>query len=530
MKKNKKIFLLILLLTIISTLPIFLIKDLPYGGDLNFHLKRIEAIVENIKSGYIGYPISFKYLNNYGYANGLFYPDLFLYIPALLNIIGINLFQSYKIFLFIIKFSSLISIYISVKGITKKENSGIMALILYAFSSYCFIDMFERGALAETLTIIFVPLVIRGLYEILYINSKKCYFLILGMLGILYSHVISTYLISTFILLFIIINYKKLCKEKVLKILKSVFIIALIGTHFILPLSEQILNNKFYFNNMSSNSLKSNSVPMLLLFPEIPYYTLLGQYTDKWIPCGIGIIYAWLTYYAIKNKTKINKIGKTFIVSGLICMLFASNIIWNFGILNNIFSVIQFPFRIYILATNLFIFAFSIEFANKDLKFIKRIFIISIILFSMNLIYPFINIKTKTLTKDEILYGEYLPIEYPSLDYQNERKNKIISTCNLKYNLNYRIKTIVEYETSCEKLNMELPIIYYKGYEVKINNDKVNIKKSKNGLIEINTEIKKGKMEIFYTGTKIYKVTKYISILGFIIIIIEIRKNKYEKK
>ena len=92
--EKKYLVLFLLILTTIGVLPI-LMSGIPYGGDLNFHLKRIEAIALNIKENKIGYPIYFNYLNNYGYGSGLFYPDIFLYIPAFFNILGISLFTSY---------------------------------------------------------------------------------------------------------------------------------------------------------------------------------------------------------------------------------------------------------------------------------------------------------------------------------------------------------------------------------------------------------------------------------------------------
>jgi len=531
-KINKKIIFFILI-TIISTLPIFFINDLPYGGDLNFHLKRIEAITINLKNGVIGNPIYSNYLNNYGYANGLFYPDLFLYIPATLNIIGFNLFTSYKIFLFLIKLSSLITMYISIKGITKNKYNQLVAVTLYAFSSYTFIDMFERGALAETITIVFIPLVIRGIYEIYYGNLQKYYFLPIGILGLLFSHVISLYITIIFLFIFMIINVKSTCKEKLKVIIKSVVIVLLIGSNFIFPLLEQIITNDFYFDKIIiHNPIKQNTVPIMLLFLEFPYYALMGNYLGRWIPCGIGIIYIYPIYYLLKNKFKVKKITTIFLYSGIATLLFAAKIpLWDIKLIRDIFSFIQFPYRIYILSTVLFIFAFITVLNNANLKTLKKIFLFSFIMFLLNIFYPFINIKTTNLTKDEIMYGEYLPIEYPNLNYHEERKNTIISDCDIQYDITSNIDTKINYKSNCENLEMELPIIYYKGYEIKINNQKVKINKSKNGLIVINTTEKSGIIEIKYKGTYVYNLTKYICIVTILIIVIKkIKDVYYEKK
>lgn len=514
-KNKKQLIIFIIILTLISTLPIFIIDGLPYGGDLNFHLKRIEAIKTNYEHG--NYPIYYNYLNGYGYASGIFYPDLFLNIPAIIYYLGINLFTSYKIFLFIIKLCSLISIYFSVKAITNKKQSGLLALILYAFSSYCFIDMFERGALAETLTIIFIPLVIRGIYEIIYKEPKKYYLLAFGMLGLLHSHIISLYIMTIFLIIYVLINVKKLNKQKISAILKSIILFILIGCHFLLPLLEQMIDGNFYYNKITNtNILNYNAVPIYLIFLEIPYYI----FTNRWIPCGIGIIYFIFLIYYFKHKNKFDKQSKQFLYLGLFTLIFASKtFIWNIDIFKKIFSYIQFPFRVYILATNLFIISLS-KIINK-IETIKKITIFMFIMFLLNLFYPFINIKVNKLTEDEILYGEYLPVEYPSLDYSKKRKDKIISNCDINYEIIRNINTQIKYNTKCDQLNLEIPIIYYKGYHVTLNNKNIDINKSKNGLIELKTNKKEGNIEIYYEGTTIYKYTRYISIITIIILLIK---------
>lgn len=518
---NKKMILFILLLTIVSALPICM-KNLAYGGDLNFHLKRIQAISLNIKNNVFGYPIYFNYLNNYGYASGLFYPDLFLYFPALLNVIGIPLFISYRIFLFTIKLLGIISIYCSVKAITKDKNSAVIAMVLYAFASYPFIDMFERGALAETLTIIFIPLVIRGIYEILYNDEKKYYILAFGMLGILYSHVISTYLITFFLIIFALLNFKRLNKKRIISLIKASLIFILIGSYFIFPLIEQMLSGTFYYDNKIF-TLMENTVPLICLIPELPYYSVMGHEIERWIPCGVGIIYAYFFIIQMKDKIKQNEFNKKLLICGIICLLFSTKLFWYIPIMDKIFSVIQFPYRIYILETVLFIFCFTEVYKNMN---IKRIFMVCVLLFSLNLFYPFMNIKTSKLTDNEIMHGEYLPIEYPSLNYSNEHIDEIKGSCKIKYEIERGLNTRIKYKSKCKNNVVELPIIYYKGYEVIVNENEITNFKNDIGTISVLLEEKEGTISVRYKGTIIYNATKYISLISLIGVIIYVKKRK----
>lgn len=518
---NKKIIIFVLLLTVVSALPICM-KNLAYGGDLNFHLKRIQAISLNIKNNVFGYPIYFNYLNNYGYASGLFYPDLFLYFPALLNVIGIQLFIAYRIFLFTIKLLGIISIYCSVKAITKNKNCAVISMVLYAFASYPFIDMFERGALAETLTIIFIPLVIRGIYEILYNDEKKYYILAFGMLGILYSHVISTYLITFFLMLFVLLNIKRLNRKRIISIIKVALIFILIGSYFIFPLIEQMLSGTFYYDNKIF-TLMENTVPLICLIPELPYYSVMGQEIERWLPCGVGIIYLYFLIIQIKDKLDLNEFNKKLFICGILCLLFSTKLFWYIPIMNKLFSVIQFPYRIYILETSLFIFCFTEVYKNMN---IKRIFTICILLFSLNLFYPFMNIKTSKLTDNEIMHGEYLPIEYPDINYSKDHIDEVTGACDIKYEIEHGLSTRITYKSKCENNVVELPIIYYKGYEVTVNDKEVPVSKSDIGTISVLLKEKEGTILVRYKGTVIYNATKYISLISLIGVIIYVKKRK----
>lgn len=67
---------------------LFLDKQLLLGHDQSYHLLRIESIARNLKDGYFSSRIHNLAFNGYGYGSGLFYPDLFLYIPATLRAVG----------------------------------------------------------------------------------------------------------------------------------------------------------------------------------------------------------------------------------------------------------------------------------------------------------------------------------------------------------------------------------------------------------------------------------------------------------
>mgnify|MGYP003296208888 CR=1 FL=1 len=157
---------------LLSIIPIIFF-GLKNSDDLNFHVSRIYGIVQGLKNGNFPVFIYPNYNYNYGYASPIFYCDFFFYIPALLNLIGIKLFTTYKIFLILINASILCSMYFVIYKLTNSKKTASISSSLYLLSSYKIIDMFKRAAVGELFGFIFFPFVVYGLYEIIYGNYKN---------------------------------------------------------------------------------------------------------------------------------------------------------------------------------------------------------------------------------------------------------------------------------------------------------------------------------------------------------------------
>ena len=509
-RKNKTIIYISLLL-ILSSFPLFYYTDIIYGHDIQFHLSRISAITENIKIWKI-IPVYFSYLDGFGYGNGLFYPDLFLYIPAFFNAIGFGLVSSYKIFILLINLFSILSIYICIKKITNNDKSTQIGTLLYSLSLYRYIDTFERGALGESLAFIFIPLIILGLYKIFYDNPKEGYYLSFGLIGILFSHIIGSYIFILFTIIVILINIKKL-KEK--EILKSLFInislSILITSVFWIPLLEQLLTTKFNF--FANNELYNNILPLTIVFMDFPAHL----YGDIWYPTGLGIIYYIMLIINIKKQknNKFLKLVKYSIVITLI--IITTRFIWEIGLIKNIIGIIQFPWRLYMLLQILFVIFVSI--VLKDRPIMLKISIrYVVIVFIVNIILSIYNITIGGIGEYGIMYGEYLPIEINQEELKNYKND------NIEYERKNE-KTIIKINNYKE--NQELPLIYYKGYVAKEKEKIYKVEKSENGLVQIKTDNKAKEITVHYEGTNISKISKLTSIIGILLFIIW-RKN--EKK
>lgn len=532
-KKNTMIFILIL--TLLASIPVFIFPGIKKGDDIYFHLSRISAISDNIKNHNIFNGIYSEYFNGYGYANGLFYPDLFLYIPAIFKTLGVSIINSYKIFLILINFLSIASIYITIKGISKNKYASILGSIIYAFAPYRLVDMYERAALGETLAFIFIPIIIYGIYEIIYKDKKKFYILTIGMSGLILSHIVSTYIIGIVIFIICLINIKKLLKERrIIYLILSAIITLLITSYFILPMLEQMRSQIFYYSNTSNITefqLSKRTVPIYLLFIGIPNLRK-AIFKKYWVPSGIGIIFIYLIYKKLKSKNTNEFINHTYRISIIFLILTTIKPFWDIGIIKKLLYPIQFPWRLYMVPTLLLPISGSILISKKESKkTMKNIFLVSMISLISMVIICLIPTRIKKIDEYDASYAEYLPKEI-NKDYIKNRNIIITSNNEVEHSFAKKgTEMTIEFKQNDEDTYLELPLIYYKGYEAYDEKTEIETFKTENGLLGIKLNNKKtGTINVSYKGTKLSKISKITSLVSLAAFTIYITKKvKHEK-
>lgn len=529
--KNKPIFF-ILFLTLISSIPLFLNNNLVSFDDFLYHFERIRLIKEELDMGNIFSKMYHNYLNGFGYGSGLFYPDIFLYIPAFFLKFGLSEILSYKLFVILINLFSILSIYYCIKNMIKKEEIAKIGSIIYAISSYRLVDIYIRCALGEALSFIFLPLVIYGIYLLIYDDYKKIYVLILGMSGLIYSHLLSSFITILLLFIIVLINYKRFLKEKkrIIYLLLSTIITLAITSYYVFPMLEQLIDRNFYIYSVDSlGTLSDRAVPFYKSILAIPYNN-----SNYWIPLGIGVIYIYIIYLYFKEyKTEKNKINlfdfdKILFILGII-LLFMSTNLFPWFIFNNISLSIQFPWRLYAFVSLFLIISGSILLYKKYHKNIylkKYLLLLNVIpLLYCSVQYLLFNHNdiNKFQATSFIGLGDYLPKEI--------NINNLNIILNNDYNLNIDKKEdymIINYNKENDNIDIiEVPYIYYLGYKAKYNNKELKVIKTNNGLVGINVKnVNKGKIKVYYDNTKLTDIFLLVSLLGILFTIIYIIKNK----
>lgn len=147
----------LLLLAILVVFSPFTMNYFNLGEDTAFYLLRIEELKEGF----------FKEFS--------FFKDLFLLIPAILRRIGFSIMAAYKVYVFLIIAATILSAYYSLKLCTKNENIALFGSLLYILNPYYIYNIYNRGAIYKCIVMVFLPLVIAGIYGIFvrYIHNKK---------------------------------------------------------------------------------------------------------------------------------------------------------------------------------------------------------------------------------------------------------------------------------------------------------------------------------------------------------------------
>lgn len=550
-KVNKKdalaffAIIVLILICVIIQMNLFWDKDLVLAGDdIGFHLNRVFGLAEAIKTSHYPFYIDSTFLNGYGYATNWFYSNLFLFPMAILLNLGYSLVVSYKTYIIIYTIATACVTYYCTYKMSKKVTSSSFMTILYVFSLYRAFDVYQRAALGESLAFIFLPVILYGIYEILYGQKKKWYILTIGFTGIIYTHVLSSVLAFCMLLLFLLLSINRL-QTKIIYFVVAGGVTILLSSFFIFPMVEQMASNTFYLNTYTLATPSDTMYSLGTLWRSIT----LNNKGSAIIGLGYVPFLPLIYRFNIKKKNTIISFADKCLLIAMIFLLMTTNYFpWKHF---HMLDVIQFTFRLFALVTLLMAFSCSVYIAYAVKKKYHLIGLL-VILLSLSInnastiaqYYKDFRIHDKNQFRGEQTFkdsydigagSEYLP-SVTKIDVLKSRKKDEVKTRNHTTKLSRIAKEGNELYINFDAKNkdtLELPMIYYKGYEVKINNEIVPVKMSNNGLIEVPIQ-GKGKIEISYPGTGIQKFSFYTSITTFIILMIfillrSIIKNKKKK-
>lgn len=337
------------------------------GNDLYYQFNRILGIQEGLKSGQFPVKIHSTMLHGYGYGSSIFYPEVFLYLPAFLGCLGVSLVNCYKVLLLCMNGATAFVAYHSFAGITRSRKIGLMGALLYTLSIYRLIDLYTRAAVGEAMAMIFFPLVMWGMYELFLGNPRKWYLAALGFTGILQSHVLSVELTVCFGGIFALCCIRHLWEKKRWKaLLFAAGSTVLMNLGVLIPLLHHAAYPYRVFSVDSTLSWWTVTLPKLFDFilANPTERTYAGIQNSGEMPCSLGFVLlvgllAFLYVYIREEK----KDGLLRGCLGALCLsllgiylstdLFPWDKVQGLPVLHRLVTSIQLPWRFLALSSAL---------------------------------------------------------------------------------------------------------------------------------------------------------------------------------
>jgi len=506
------------------------------GTDGRFHIVRMEGLYQSIKRGVFFPAVNMFFLDGFGYISNIFYADLWLYPVALLRLAGLSVVQAFVSFYVFLNFVTFLTSFWSYYHVSRRYDRSLLFSFIYTLSTYRIYDMVRRFDIGEVLTMVFLPIVILGVYEIFYADEKKWLYLTLGMTAVIYAHALSPVLIAVFILLVIIFRIKILLQQpkRILSLVYAGLTSLMLSLAYFLPIIEQLKHTQFKLTyapliNVSQTGLTVDNFFHWSLLSDI-YNPSLGI---------IGLLIAILVPFTIW-KVK-NSAVRDFAIIGEILLFMTTNLFpWKLFDKTPL-NMIQFPWRFLMIITILFAIYLAYDgmdwFDQNWKKAIVIVATVGIAMFSgQNLVkqHPdevdsyqaFNKIDTNSIGVGE----EYLPkdadlaalIKEP---HTPQVKNGLVKITDFKQSGS---KVQFSFQNA-KNARIVVPIIDYYGYSARDSTGKVSkltMDKTANGLGQI-TVNGTGTVRINYLKTPVQIVSKIISIFSLAILLLLLVWKKF---
>lgn len=488
-------FCVILGVALLATTP--MMQTYLYNGDdLCYHLARLEGLKDGILDGQIPVNILPDGMQGNGYLNSM-YPYLFLYIGAFLRICRVSIALSYKVLIFLANLGSAVCAYVAVRSMCKSRRSAILAVVLYTLMPYRFTNIFSRGDLGEILALTFWPLVIAGLYHVILGEKKKWYYLVIGVSGILQSHILSAAFAAAFCVVTALIYCVRIVRERrYIEIGKAAGMFLLFNMWYLVPfvyyyfagdLSTDVLRWSGYFEQSVN---PSNFTQSLSLYNK--QYFSLGL---ALLGCvGIGVI----RFVCERDGERTDEDGYLlylFLLGILFAYMttgyFPSRRLLDNALFENIATMVQFPWRFLGPACACFLFVGAVGLARSQILYPYRNIIFAMLV-GLNLLIiisvpadnnhmPYANAESVASKGHESKLGTSVGLFYPYEWRLEGASEESLTTSVVTSDMNaiavrqYQkkgTKAVVVYTATQEGGYIELPIQNYKGYRASDENGK----------------------------------------------------------
>lgn len=467
--------------------------------------------------------------NGYGYPLFNYYPPLPYLVGEPFMLAGLSQYNAVKISFFLSLFLS--GVAMSFLGSKFFNNlSGLISGVLYIWAPYRAVDIYVRGALNESWSFVFIPLILLFSYNVIAKNKGplETLFLAFSWAGLLLSHNLISLMFIPFFIVWIIFL---LCFLRSFNRIVPIFVGSVLGlciaSFFTLPVLFE--KNLVWLDFISGYfNYRDHFVYIYQLFVDNSWeYGFSFAGTGDGMSFQIGflhylipiVVFIVSSVRLVGSFSKVNLIAFVTFILGLFAIFMTSDLsqyIWN---IFPILAIVQFPWRFLTISITFFSLSGGYLFflINKKWQYLFSFLIIFVVIV-LNWNYFLPDTSSKFVAKGyfEENLRDYLPITSPE-GPQNPR-NEIVSPSEIN------IFEVKDEKSGTDWFNFTINserytsviinILQFPNWNIYVDKQKVNDYTDNAGLIQI--DIPNGTHEVYgeLENTPIRTFSNIVSIIS----------------
>ncbi len=555
-REDRREILFVAAAVFFASIPLFT-RYLVYGHDITFHLNRVLGMEAALEAGMFPVRINGFTFWGYGYLDPVFYPQLFLYIPAVLHMMGVPFVTALQIWMFLMHAAAAIFMYACGKAIFRSAPAACASAVCYTLAVYRLSNLYTRAAFGEFTAMVFFPLAVWGLYELFYGDEKRWWLLPLAFTGIFQSHIISTVLTAAACVILGICSLKKLREKKRLAALgKVIGFTVLLNLWFLIPLLQ------YMGTEISTSGLEvqfethAAALPVLLKIfsPATGSSSLVTKDLSGVLPLSPGLailcgIPVFVSLYLGKGK-KVDQRAQVFFWAGLAFFVASSTLIpWNLLVklpmMRTVTSYIQFPWRLVGPAVCLLALACGWAYWeawgqwDKKRKGVNVFFVGVFALAMVSSQYYLDGVAaqsaylwdedqvTPNIGKIEYLYEGTDAYQLTGIASPSHEQVKILDSGNdvLAAHCTYEITGPTEGEAY-----IDMPVLYFPGYQGMDEEGRLlPITRGENNVVRVYPQEAELTIQVYFKAWNLFRIMESLSLLSVIgfagLVLLERRKK-----
>ncbi len=462
------------------------------GDDGMFHLSRIAYLADALREGG-RFPVRVQGTWNmeHGYPVSLFYGDLFLYIPAMLRLIGFSVMTAYKIFIFLVTAATAAISYFCFKKCAKDAYGALFGSMIYLLAPYRLYNVFSRAAMGEFLAMTFLPLVCCGVY-LLYTGDVEAkeyksykWYVVWGMSALLQSHLISTEMTAFLMAVLGIVFWKRTFRRQTVRqFAEAVGIALLINAWFWLPLFYMMTCDGYHMEGLVSSDVQFSGLTLRNFFYWLPHSNYPKEYgISVWVGAVIMLLIPCciLWRYRHGKKDMICRVLLVLAMAGLVMSTtyFPWNAVMKLPGIGFVAASLQFPWR-WLVMVNLFsallaafffpqVFREGGRYAKTAMGVLAVMTVFSAVYHMNYLVFeaePMFLWNEENMGTGNVSSGEYLLMETELSDLKYHGPLADEGLLWRDYEKTGTNVNVVLENTTEEVRYFEIPLTGYKGYAV----------------------------------------------------------------